>query len=121
MSDLLELQFKLPGLIAQLVTFAESRGYRLTYGDAYRDPRVFGKPGQRKGYGAKNSNHKYRCAVDFNLFKPLADGNWRYCTDTEDHKELGEYWESLSVHTRWGGHFSNPDGNHYELIYADRS
>ena len=32
-------------MIAQLVIFAYSKGYELTYGDAYRDPRVFGDAG----------------------------------------------------------------------------
>jgi hypothetical protein len=120
MSHLFDLQSKMPGYIAKLIVHAESLGYRLTLGDAYRDPRVFGLPGTFKGYGHTRSNHKYRCAIDFNLFIKQEDGSWKYCTSTDDHKPLGEYWESLGDDTRWGGHFSNPDGNHYEVNYRER-
>lgn len=93
-------------MVAKLVLWAYDHGYELTYGDAYRDPRVFGEVGTREGYGRANSNHKVRLAVDFNLFK---DG--KYLVKTEDHEPLGEYWESLGG--SWGGRFN--DGNHYSL------
>lgn len=93
-------------MVAKLIDFAYESGYELTFGDAYRDPRVHGELGVKKGYGSAKSNHKQRLAVDFNLFK---DGE--YLTSTEDHKPLGEYWESLGG--TWGGRFN--DGNHYSL------
>lgn len=100
-------------MTGQLIIFAYSRGYELTYGDAYRDPRVFGEVGERKsgGYGRSGSNHKIRLAVDFNLFK---DG--KYLSATADHTFLGEYWESIGG--SWGGRFN--DGNHYSLEYKGR-
>ena len=58
--------------------------------------------------GHKNSNHKKKLAIDLNLFK---DGD--FMTKSEDHKELGEYWESLHSLCRWGGRFK--DANHYSL------
>jgi hypothetical protein len=54
------------------------------------------------------SLHRIRLAVDLNLFK---DG--KYLKDTDDHQELGEYWESIGGF--WGGRFRNADGNHYSL------
>lgn len=102
------MQRKFTLMIAQLIVFAYSRGYELTFGDAYRDPRVFGEVGQTLGYGRANSLHKMRLAVDLNLFK---DGKWLQTTD--DHRELGEFWESLGG--SWGGRFQ--DGNHYSLKY----
>ena len=93
---------------AQLVIYAYSIGYELTEGDSYRDPRVFGAYGEKKGYGRAKSNHKLRLAKDFNLFK---DGV--YLQETEDHRPLGEYWEFLGG--SWGGRFD--DGNHYSLEY----
>jgi hypothetical protein len=93
-------------MIAQLINHAYILGYELTFGDAYRDPRVHGKHGQKKSYSSAKSNHKQRLAVDFNLFK---DG--RYLTSTESHRLLGEYWESIGG--TWGGRFN--DGNHYSL------
>lgn len=100
-------------LVAELVTYATEKGYELTYGDAYRDPRVFGPLGTTQGYGRASSNHKIRLAVDFNLFK---DGKW--LRNTEDHRELGEFWESLHPLCKWGGRFK--DGNHYSLVHNGR-
>ncbi len=97
-------------MVGQLIAWAYEHGYELTFGDAYRDPRVFGPMGTKEGYGRASSNHKRRLAIDFNLFK---DGVW--LTATEDHRPTGEYWESIGG--TWGGRFSNPDGNHYSLEY----
>jgi len=106
-----EKQRRFTRMIADLIKFAYDNGYELTFGDAYRDPRVFGEVGEPKGYGRSRSNHKIRLAVDFNLFK---DG--KYLTSTEDHRPLGEYWESIGG--SWGGRFN--DGNHYSLEHEGR-
>ena len=95
-------------LVADLLEFAHSRGYEITLGDAYRDPRLHGDIGEKKAYGHRNSCHKIRLAIDLNLFK---DGG--YLTETKDHEPLGIYWESLNPLCRWGGRFN--DGNHYSL------
>ena len=55
-------------MVGLLIKWAYENGYELTFGDAYRDPRVFGRTGDKKGYGRSKSNHKLRLAVDFNLF-----------------------------------------------------
>lgn len=98
-------------MIAQLIEYAYANGYELTFGDAYRDPRLHGDIGVKKSYSSANSLHKSRLAVDFNLFK-----NGEYLTDTEAHKPLGEYWESIGG--AWGGRWA--DGNHYSLEHGDR-
>ena len=98
-------------MISKLIQHAYESGYELTFGDAYRDPRLHGQVGEKKGYGATNSVHKDRLAVDFNLFK---DG--KYLAATEDHKQLGEFWESIGG--SWGGRFE--DGNHYSLEHQGR-
>lgn len=100
-------------MIALLIEYAYQQGYELTFGDAYRDPRVHGAVGEKKSYSSANSLHKERLAVDFNLFR---DG--KYLTRTEDHRPLGEYWESIGG--TWGGRFSSPDGNHYSLEHGGR-
>ena len=110
MSELGDKQKKFPLLIAQLIIFAYAKGYELSWGDGYRDSRVFGEVGTKKGYGRSKSNHKIRLAQDLNLFK---DGTW--LTETHDHAILGKYWESLDEDCRWGGHYN--DGNHYSMIY----
>jgi hypothetical protein len=88
-------------MIGRLIEYAGANGYELTFGDAYRDPRC--------PYGHENSLHRSRLAVDFNLFK---DG--KYLASTEDHRPLGEFWESIGG--SWGGRFD--DGNHYSLAHG---
>jgi len=96
--------------LALLTIFAYENGYQLTQGDGYRDPRVFGKVGEKKGYGHKSSAHKQRLAKDYNLF---IDGKWQ--KETARHAPLGHYWKSLHPLNRWGGDFKRPDGNHYSM------
>lgn len=104
-------QRKFTRMIAQLIEYAYANGYELTFGDAYRDPRLHGDVGVKKSYSSASSLHKSRLAVDFNLFK---DG--QYLTTTEAHRPLGEYWESIGG--AWGGRFN--DGNHYSLEHGGR-
>ena len=104
-------QARFANMVADLIQHANALGYRLTLGDAYRDPRVHGKIGVKKGYGRKYSCHKLRLAIDLNLFKKGLKGKWQYCTSTKSHQELGEFWESIGG--SWGGRFN--DGGHYSL------
>ena len=106
-----QAQREFPLMIAKLIVFAYEHGYELTFGDAFRDPRLHGELGEKKGYSAANSNHKIRLAVDFNLFK---DG--QFLTSSDDHRKLGEYWESIGG--SWGGRFN--DGNHYSVEWQGR-
>ena len=87
-------------MVADLIRFADDNGYELTFGDAWA------KTGHRQ-----YSLHYDRLAIDLNLFKA-----GRYLTATEDHRPLGEYWESIGG--SWGGRFK--DGNHYSLEYRGR-
>lgn len=97
-------------MIGQLIEWAYTHGYELTFGDAYRDPRVFGTAGETRGYGAAYSNHKIRLAVDFNLFR---DG--RFLQSSEAHAPLHDYWESIGGAPRIEG-----DYNHYSLEWEGR-
>jgi hypothetical protein len=109
---LLDKQQLFATLVPRLITQALALGYQATLGDAYRDPRVFGKQGERKGYGQARSAHKQRLAVDLNLFR---DG--KFLANTSDHAELGAYWESLHQDCVWGGQFQ--DGNHYSMRHGN--
>lgn len=80
--------------VGKLICYAYSLDYELTFGDTY--------PG--KFPHRTRSFHEKGLAIDLNLFK---DG--KYLTDTEDHNELGKYWEMLGG--SWGGRWQ--DGNHY--------
>ena len=93
-----EKQSKFVTMVGKLIQFANDRGYELSFGHAKRcdDCKV----------GHKKSLHKVGLAIDLNLFR-----NGIYLSKNEDHRELGEYWESLGG--SWGGRFS--DGNHYSL------
>lgn len=106
-----DLQKEFTVTIAELVLWADANGYALTYGDAYRDPRVFGKVGEKVSYSHSKSAHKQRLAVDFNLFSSEGE----YLTKTEDYAPLGRCWEKLNVNARWGGRFG--DGNHFSFEY----
>ena len=94
-------QARFTHMVALLILHAEQLGYTVSFGDAYRDPRV--------KYGLKTSLHRKRLAVDLNLFK---DG--RYQRTTKSHEPLGLYWESIGG--SWGGRFD--DGNHYSLEHG---
>jgi hypothetical protein len=95
-------------LVGLLIEWAYQNGFELTFGDAYRDPRLHGVLGEKLGYGHPSSGHKQRLAVDLNLF---IDG--QYQSLTEPYRPLGEYWESLGG--SWGGRFKKPDGNHFSI------
>ena len=98
--------------ISQLINFATAQGYDLTFGDAYRDHRLHGKSSEKKGYGAKNSCHKKRLAVDFNLF---IDGEYIIDGGCDQYQLLGEAWESMNEFARWGGRFESGDANHFSF------
>ena len=95
MGELRKNQSKFVLKVSELIQYAYSLGYELTFGDA------FASLGHKR-----DSFHYSRLAVDFNLFK---DG--QYLTKTSDHEPLGIFWESIGG--TWGGRFGNPDGNHY--------
>ena len=95
-------------MLPRLIDKAHELGFEIRGGDLFRDSRVHGAVGEKLGYGHKNSCHKVKLAIDLNLFK---DG--RYLSSTEDHRELGEWWEKQHELCRWGGRFA--DGNHYSL------
>ena len=99
--------------IGKVIAFAYSKGWGLTFGDAYRDSRAFGFFGIKKLYSSVRSVHKIRLAVDFNLFVD----NKYIKVKTPEYEELGEYWESLDTEARWGGRFTKPDPNHFSFTH----
>lgn len=89
---------------ALLIVFAYSHGYRIRLGDVWA----------REGH-KKNSNHYLKIAGDLNLFKDK-----KFLTSTKSHAQLGAFWKSLHPLNRWGGDFSDPDGNHYSMEHNGR-
>ena len=90
--------------------------WQLTRGDAFRDPRVHGEFGVKKGYGRAYSLHKLKLAQDWNLYIwDEKKGRFVYQRSTKAHKPLGLYWEAMHDLCSWGGWFN--DGNHYSLAH----
>jgi hypothetical protein len=83
-----------------LILEAEKRGYEVTLGDAYRDPRA------TFPYSHPKSNHYNRLAIDLNLFK---DGE--YITNDRGHRELHEWWVTYCG----GAEMIDNDFNHYSF------
>jgi len=98
-------------LLPRLINKAHELGFDIRGGDLFRDPRVHGAYGEKVGYGYKNSCHKFKLAIDLNLF---LDGI--FMRTTEEHRILGQWWEKQHELCRWGGRFG--DGNHYSLTHS---
>lgn len=101
-------------MVAHLILKAYEMGYQISLGEAWRTPQQ-AQANAAAGRGISNSLHLDRLAIDLNLFTKR-DGRWVWLTKTEDHKPLGEYWESIGG--TWGGRFN--DGNHYSLAHGGR-
>jgi len=90
--------------VSALLQWIERRGWKVTFGDAYRDSRC--------NYGSKSSKHRRRLAIDLNLFV-----NGIYQTQaTEEYLEVARQWESMP-HCRSGARFN--DINHFEYSDAE--
>ena len=105
-----EKQSRFAIMAARLILQAQAMGYEVTLGEAYRSPAEAARLAAA-GRGIARSLHTDRLAIDLNLFK-----NGRYLDSTEDHRPLGEWWESIGG--AWGGRFK--DGNHYSLAHEGR-
>ena len=102
-------------LVARLILKADELGFQVALGEAYRPPET-AKLYEQRGIGISNSLHTMKLAIDIDLFK---DG--KYLSKSEDHKELGEWWElqaSEGVFPKWGGRWG--DGNHYSVSHLGR-
>lgn len=102
-------------LLALLILKAYDLGYEVTLGEVWRTKASIDAM-VAAGKGIRTTLHAQRLAADLNLFK---DG--KYLTGTEDHRELGEWWEKQHKLCRWGGRFKRRDGNHYSLTHGGRA
>lgn len=102
--------------VARLIIYADSVGYHMTLGEAWRSEQEATRLAL-SGQGIRRSLHQDRLAVDLNLFS--RDGIW--LTRTEDHRPFGEWWIRQHVLARWGGYFQHrKDGNHYSFTHEGR-
>jgi hypothetical protein len=92
--------------IAVLELAAKVLGYEIRGGDYFRDERVHGKWGIKKGYGRAYSCHKLKLAKDLNLTKDgvYLEGD----AATIAHNELHDVWDLLG-----GSKRIKNDLNHY--------
>jgi len=102
---MVEKQAKFTLMIAKLIEKANEMGYKMTFAEAYRPPEL-AELYAKQGRGIRNSLHRERLAVDFNVFK-----NGKYLMKGADFEDLGKWWESQGG--TWGGRFN--DGNHFSL------
>jgi hypothetical protein len=119
---------------AQWLPWALSKGYEFSFGEAKRSDEqaeinAIGAAGREtvaslvqrlfpglaaairnngKANGIRRTAHGNQLALDLNAFK-----NGVYLAQTEEWRELGEYWETLHPLCRWGGRFN--DGNHISI------
>jgi len=98
--------------VGRLIEFAYESNVELTFGDAYRDHRVFGHFDEGDNYSSKRSLHKIRLAVDFNVF---IDDVYR--TDAVVYAQLGYFWLALDPDARWGGQDGGSDANHFSFTH----
>ncbi|MFA6972673.1 MAG: hypothetical protein WC208_14920 [Gallionella sp.] len=100
MSELFEKRALFTSLLPKLIEKMIADGYTP----------LIGKDGLKH---MKNSLHYEGLAVDIDLFK---DGE--YLFSGLEHKQFGEFWESLDPLCAWGGRFK--DANHYSVAYGGR-
>lgn len=97
-ADLGTYQEEFAVALAKLILWGDSLGVKVRIKDAWRDGRLHGKWGEKKGYGAANSVHKLSLAVDL------------YTSKTADHERMHDYWDSVGGAKRIPG-----DMNHYSF------
>ena len=88
--------------IARLILFAKSRGYDLTFGNAYM------KKGSNDGR-SDYSTHRKRLAVDFNLF---VNGKYITSSNHKAWKILHDFWK-----TQGGSKIIKRDANHFSMMH----
>lgn len=64
-----EMQRHLGAALPVLELYMQFQGYQLVSEDAYRNPTVYGKFGEKKFYAARYSVHKLKLARDYSVFK----------------------------------------------------
>lgn len=113
-----EKQQRFMRLLPRLLDKAHDLGFAVAGGELERPPATATYYASI-GKGVRNSLHTLRLAIDLHLFRDDdGDGVAEYLNKTEDHRELGEWWESQSdadVTCCWGGRFG--DGNHYSIAH----
>lgn len=99
-------------LTSELIAWAATQGYDLTWGETYRVP-AQAAANAASGAGIVNSLHIQRLAVDFQLF----DKQGHYLTDASAYKPLADYWLTLDPLACAGYYFHSVDADHFSVTY----
>jgi hypothetical protein len=102
---LVDKQAQFANMVGKLLVFAGLRGYQITLGDAFRDPRA------TFPYSHPKSLHGMRLAIDLNVF---LDGD--LLNEKEQYLPLAQYWEEMGG--TWGGRFKKVDCPHFSLAHG---
>jgi peptidoglycan L-alanyl-D-glutamate endopeptidase CwlK len=109
--------------VAKLIEHAKLLGYKITGGELWRtkeQQKIYYDTGKSKVKSA--GYHGMRLAIDFNIFVmlPIPSTKWKLANKKES-QALGDYWESLSDHNRWGGNYKSfIDAPHFERLRKPR-
>lgn len=101
-------------LTAKLIEFAITKGYALTWGEAFRTA-AQAALNAKSGAGIAASLHTQRLAVDFQAFD--AAGHYLADDTTGVYSALGTYWKTLDPLACWGGDFKSVDLDHFSITY----
>jgi hypothetical protein len=102
-------------LTSELIAWAATQGYNLTWGETWRTPAQAAANAQ-SGAGISNSLHISRLAVDFNAFDKL--GNWLTGAAAEPvFKAMADYWLTLDPLCCAGYYFHSADLPHFSITY----
>jgi hypothetical protein len=106
-------QFKFTQDVIALLLFVWEKGWRVTFGEAYRPQKmqeIYYEQGKTQ---TLDSYHLKRLAIDFNFFKPDGD-KFTLTYDKDEIQIFGDYWESLDELNTWGGNWEFTDTPHFE-------
>lgn len=101
-------------LTSELIAWAQSQGYALTWGETWRT-KAQALANAASGAGIANSLHLLRLAVDFQAF----DKDGKYLADDSAgvYHAMGQYWKTLDPLCCWGGDFHSVDLDHFSITY----
>ena len=96
--------------VAKLIEYIYSKGYKVTFGEAFRTSEQAIYYAQH-GLGIVHSQHCERLEVDLNI----VDRSGKFLWDADDYKPFGKYWESLNPSNRSGAFWHRVDADHFEM------
>jgi len=99
-------------LFHQLRGQAYAMGYRQVVGETFRGPAQVAAYAA-DGSGSDPTLHAMCLAGHLELLTHIG----RYLRNTEDYRDLGEWWKTQHALCRWGGDFRRPDGCHFSVTH----